>query len=126
MYALQRRRVDHPARVSDEQRARHRELGHRPVAAAGKRLGTPGNPLPALQNSLDQRMELELLEQVVGRGCGIAVVEVDYEADRHEVLTRLVVLHRVDPGPAELSVLWRDLHWPRLREGVNDAIQWLG
>jgi electron-transferring-flavoprotein dehydrogenase len=34
MDALERHRVDHAGRVADEQRARHRELRHRPVAAA--------------------------------------------------------------------------------------------
>ena len=122
--ALERHRVDHARGVADQQRAGHRQLGHRPVAAAGQRLGAPGDALAALEDLLDQRVELELLQQVVGRRGGVGVLEVDDEADRDEVLA-LLVLHRVDPGAADLAVLRRDLQRPRA-DRVDQAVQRLG
>ena len=123
--ALERHRVDHAGRVADEQRARHRQLGHRPVAAARQRLGAPADALAALEDPADQRVRLELLQQVVGRRGGVGVVELDDEADRDQVLPGLLVLHRVDPGAADLAVLRRQLQRPRA-DRVDQAIQRLG
>ncbi len=86
--ALERHRVDHAGRVADQQRARHRQLGHRPVAAARQRLGAPADALAALEDPTDQRVGLELLQQVVGRRGGVGVVELDDEADRDQVVAR--------------------------------------
>ncbi len=97
VHALQRHRVDHAAGVADEHRAGHRELGHRPVAAAGQRLGAPGDALAALEDPAHERMRLERLQQVVRGGGRVGVLELDDEADRDEVLAGLLVLHRVDP-----------------------------
>ena len=72
---------------------------------------------------LHERMRLERLQQVVRRGRRVAVLEVDDEPDRDEVLARLLVLHRVQPGAAELSVLGRDLQRPGLHERVDHAVQ---
>ncbi len=124
--ALQRRRVDHPAGVADEHRARHRQLRHRPVAAARQRLRAPRDALAALEDVLDERVHLERLQQVVGRGGRVRVVEVDHEADRDEVLAGLLVLHRVDPRAAELAVLRGDLQRPGLHERVDHAVERLG
>ena len=106
-------------------RAGHRELRHRPVAAARQRLGAPRDALAALEDAFDERVQLERLQQIVGRGRGVAVVEVDDEPDRDEVLA-LGVLHRVHPGAAELPVLGGDLQRPRLHERVDHAVERLG
>ena len=112
-----------PAGVADEQGPGHRQLRHRPVAAARERLGAPGDPLAAVEDVLDQRMRLERLQQVVRRGRRVAVVEVDDEPDRDQVVTGLLVLHRVDPGAAELPVLGRHLQRPRLHERVDHPVE---
>jgi hypothetical protein len=49
-------------------------------------------------------VELELLQQVMGRGRRVGVLEVDHEADADEVIAGLCVLHRVDPGAPDLAV----------------------
>ena len=67
VHALERHGVDHAAGVAHQHGAGHRELGHRPVAAARERLGAPGHALAALEDLLDQRVGLEGLQQVVGR-----------------------------------------------------------
>ena len=74
---------------------------------------------------LDERVRLELLQQVVGRGRRVGVLEVDDEADRDEVLAGLLVLHRVDPGAADLPVLGGELQRPRA-DRVDHAVQRLG
>ena len=121
--ALERGGVDHPGRVADEHSAGHRQLGHRPVAATRKRLCAPGDPLAAVEDVLDQRMRLECLQEVVRRGRRVAIVEVDHEPDRNEVVTGLLVLHRVYPGAAELPVLGRHLQRPRLHERVDHPVE---
>lgn len=68
-------------------------------------------------------MGLEGLQQVMRGGRRVAVVEVDDEPDRYEIVARLLVLHRVDPGAAELPVLGCDLQRPRLHESMNHAIE---
>ena len=125
MHALERRGVDHPAGVAHEQRAGHRQLGHRPVAAAGERLGPPGDAFAALEDAFDERVQLELLEQVVRGGGRVGVLEVDDETDADEILARLLVLHRVQPRAADLPILGRDLQRPR-PDRVNQAVERLG
>ena len=125
VHALERDRVDHPAGVADEHRARHRELRHRPVAAAGQRLRAPADALAAVEDPPDERVGLELLQQVVGGGRRVGVLEVDHEPDRDEVIAGLLVLHRVDPGAADLAVLRRQLQRPR-PDRVDHAIKRLG
>ena len=125
VHALQRDRVDHAGGVADEHGARHRDLRHRPVAAARQRLGAPADALAALEDLPDQRVRLEQLEQVVRRRRRVRVLEVDDEADRDEVLARLLVLHRVDPRAADLAVLRRELQRPR-PDRVDDAVERLG
>jgi hypothetical protein len=123
--ALQRHRVDHPASVTHEQGAGHRQLGHRPEAAAGQRLGAPGDALAALEDASDERVQLPLLEHVVRGGGGVGVLEVDDEADRDEILTGLLVLHRVQPGAADLTVLGGELARPGA-DRVDHAVERLG
>ena len=50
---------------------------------------------------------LEQLEQVVGRGRRVGVVEIDHEADADEVLAGALVAHRVDPAATDLAVAGR-------------------
>src|SRR5262249_17770674 len=45
------------------------------------------------------------------------------QPDRDEIVTGGLVLHRVDPGAAELAVLARDVHRPWLCERVDQAVQ---
>ncbi len=75
---------------------------------------------------LDERVHLERLQQVVSGGRRVLVVEIDDEPDRDQVVAGLLVLHRVDPGAAELAVLRRDLQRPRLHERVDHAVERLG
>src|SRR5439155_11567011 len=77
---------------------------------------TPGDPLPALEHPSDERVRLQLLEQVVHRELGIAVVEADDHADREHVLA-----HRVDERAAELAILGPGPKRPAHR--VHDAAQ---
>src|SRR2546430_13015287 len=49
---------------------------------------SPRHPLAALEDAAHQRMGLELLQEVVRGGGRVGVVEVDHEADAHEVLDR--------------------------------------
>ena len=62
----------------------------------------------------------------MGRGRRVPVVEVDDESDRDQVIAGLLVLHRVEPGAAQLPVLGRDLERPRLHERVDHAVERLG
>ena len=57
-------------------------------------------PLAALEDLAHERVRLQLLEQVVHRELGVAVVEPDDHAERDHV-----VAHRVDERAAELAVL---------------------
>src|SRR5271154_1707493 len=120
--ALQRGEVHDAGGVADEHGARHRQLGHRPVATRRQRLGAPGDPFAALEHVFEERMRLDLLEEVVRRGGRVGVVEVDNEADADEVLAGLVVLHRIHPRAADLPVLGGDLQRPA-GERVNHAVQ---
>ena len=74
---------------------------------------------------MNERVQLDLLQQVVRGGGRVGVVEVDDEADRDEVLAGLLVLHRVDPRAADLPVLGGDLQRPP-RERVDHAVERLG
>ena len=114
--ALEDRDVDHPARVAGDDHAGRRELGHRPVAALGDRLGAPGDALAALEDPAHELGGLELLQQVVAGDGGVGVVQADDEADRHAV-----VAHRVDPRAAELLVLGAVAQRPAQR--VDDAVE---
>ncbi len=68
-------------------------------------------------------MRLERLKQVVHRGRRVAIVEVDHEPDRDEIVAALLVLHRVDPRATELPVLGCHLERPGLDERVDHAIE---
>ena len=91
------------------QLARH---GH--VAALRNRLRAPRDALAAGQDAPHARVRLQLLEQVVRRQLGVAVVEPDDEPDRDHV-----VAHRVDERAAELAELAAAAERPAHR--VDDA-----
>src|SRR5258706_16188545 len=55
----------------------------------------------------------------------VGILEVDDEADADEVLAGLGVLHRVDPGSADLAVLGRQLQRPG-PDRVDQPIERLG
>ena len=61
----------------------------------------------------------------MGRGGRVGVLEVDDEADRDQIVAGLLVLHRVQPGAADLAVLGRQLQRPRT-DRVDDPVQRLG
>ena len=84
--------------------------------AARDRLGSPLDPLAALEDGTDRRVGLQDLEQVVRVEPGIAVVEADDHPDRHHV-----VAHRVDERAAELAVL--RLRAQRPAHGVDHAVE---
>src|SRR5581483_5447764 len=71
----------------------------REEAALGDRLRTPGDALAAGEQPADERVRLQLLEQVVDGERGVAVVEADDHAQRDHALP-----HRVDERAAELAV----------------------
>ena len=79
----------------------------RPDPPSGIAFAPQAKRLPPSRTFLDQRVELELLQQVVDGEPGVGVVEPDHEADRD--LRRLALaVHAVDPRAAELLVLALD------------------
>ncbi len=89
--------------VAAHHHSRHRELaGHRPVAAGRDRLRAPADALAAVEQVADERVRLELLQQVVAGERRVGRVEAGDHAD-----AELVLAHRVDERTAELVVLRR-------------------
>ena len=117
VHAFQSRDVHHPDPVAAEQQARHVEPsreGVEPPARNG--LGSPLDPLAALEDDADGRVRLQDLEQVMRVEPGIAVVETDDHPDRHHV-----VAHGVDERSAELPELRLGPQWPA--HGVDHAVE---
>ncbi len=117
VHALQGRDVHHPDAVAAEQEAGRVESPRQrvePTARDG--LGAPLDPLAALEDGADGGVRLEHLEQVVRVELRVAVVEPQYQPDRHEV-----VAHRVDERTAELPVL--RLRSQRPPQGVDHAVE---
>ena len=117
---LQLGHVDHAAGVAADDHAGVRQARERPVAALRDRLRAPGDALAALEDLLDERVELELLQHVVDRDPRVGVVEPAHEPDRDLRLLALAV-HAVDPRAAELLVL--GLRAQRPAERVDDLLQ---
>ncbi len=65
-------------------------FGHRLPAALGDRPCAIGEPLAAFQQRADQRMGLEALELLERRQIRVGVVEVDDEADRHQIVAEVI------------------------------------
>ena len=99
--ALQRRHVDEARALAREQQPRRVEARRqRVVPALGDRLGAPRDALAAVEDLPDELVGLELLQHVVHRELGVAVLEPGDESERDEL-----VPHRVDERAAELAVL---------------------
>ena len=88
--ALDARHVDEARRAADQRAARERQLRHRLIAALGDGARAIGQPLAALEGAADRRMGLEALEFLERRQIRIRVVEMDDEADRHQIVVEVI------------------------------------
>src|SRR5437762_12021870 len=90
VHALGLGEVERPARIADEERARH--LGRRRrLPAAGRDGARPRREdLPTLEERLDARVILVLLEGLEGLEPRIAVVEAHDIADVHAVVVEVI------------------------------------
>ena len=90
VHAFDLRHVDAAAGVADQHGARHLQARDRLPAARrdGARAGR--EDLPALEQRLDLRVMLELLECLEGRQPRILVIEPDDEADVDAVLVEVI------------------------------------
>ena len=91
-------------------------LRQRQEPALRDRLRPPRHALAAQEELLQQRVRLQLLQQVVHGELRVAVVEPDHHPDREHV-----VAHRVDERAAELAVLLRRAQRPAQR--VDHAVE---
>src|SRR6266699_7231997 len=90
VYALDLGEVERPARIADEDRARHLERRRR-LPAAGRDGARPRREdLPTLEERLDARVVLVLLEGLEGLEPRIAVVEAHDIADVHAVVVEVI------------------------------------
>src|SRR5215813_9902961 len=96
--AFDARHVHEPGRAADEGAARERELRHRLIAAFGERAGAVGETLAAFEGRAHQRVGLEALKFLERIEIRIGVVEVNHEADRHQVVVE-VIEERAAAGP---------------------------
>ncbi len=116
--ALQRGHVHEPGAVSgDQQAGRVHALRHGDEAAFGDGLRAPADPLAAGEDPSDERVGLQLLEEVVGRNLHVAVVEPDDHPDGDHV-----VAHRVDERTPN-SRYWRP---PRSGQPIVWMTRWSG
>ena len=88
--ALDLGHIERTGRITHQHRARHLHLGERLPTARSDGAGTRGEDLTALEQRLDARMVLELLESLEGLQARIAVVESDHIADIHAVVVEVV------------------------------------
>ena len=118
--ALEGHHVHEAGAVAHEHRARHVHAARQAVEPAARdRLRPPRQPLAALDEAADERVGLELLQQVVRREGRVGVVEADDEAQGDHV-----VAHRVEPRAAVLAVLGGQPQRPA--QGVDDVPEGLG
>ena len=97
MDSFQRGHVHETSRVAQYDDAFARAPPRKRVEATlGDRLGSPFDQLPTLEQRSEQRMLFELLQQDVDIEAGVAVIESDHEAERHEIR-----LEGVDEAPTE-------------------------
>src|SRR5581483_3199673 len=114
---LQRRHVDETDAVAAQEQPRRVEsLRQRDEAALGDCLRAPLHALAALEDAAHARMRLQLLQQIVNRELGVAVVEPDDHPDRDELIA-----HRIDERAAELAVALAGAQRPPHR--VHDAVE---
>ena len=117
---LQRRHVDEAGSVAREQQARRvQPLRQRQESPFGDRLRAPGDPLAAVEQLADERVRLQLLQQVVDGKLDVAVVEPHHHAERQQL-----VAHRIDERAAELAILGAGAQRPAHR--VDDSSKWPG
>ena len=107
--ALDARHVDEAGRAAEQRAAGEHQLRHRLPAAFGDRARAVGDALAALEHVADGGMRLEALELLERRQIRVLVVEVDDEADRHEVLA-VVIEERAAAGAVVERPAERVLH----------------
>ena len=87
MHALERRDVHEARAVAAEQEPRRVQLAwQRDEAALGNRLRTPLDPLAPVEDPPDERVQLQLLQEVVHGELDVAVVEPDDHPERDHVV----------------------------------------
>ena len=90
VHALDLRHVERAAGVADQQGTRHLERRHRLPAALDDRARAVGDQFAAVEQRLQARMILELLERLERLEARVRVIEADDEADVEPVLVELV------------------------------------
>ena len=111
MAALDARHVDEARGAADQRAAGERQLRHRLVAAFGDRARAIGEPLAAFEGRAHQRMRLEALEFLERIDVRVLVVEMDDEADRHQIVVE-VIEERAAAGAVVERPAERMLHQP--------------
>ena len=84
------RHVERAARVAEEQCARHFELRHRLIAAFNDGARAARNDLPALQQTLDLRVILPLLECLERFEARIFVIKTHDKADIYPIMVEVI------------------------------------
>src|SRR5476651_130683 len=90
MTALDARHVHEACSATDQGTAGKSKFGHRLVSAFGQRAGAIGKSLAAFECFTHQRMRLEALKFLERREIGIAVVEMNDEADRNQIFVEVI------------------------------------
>src|ERR1700733_1824050 len=88
--SLDARHVHKTRCAADQRAARKSKLGHRLPAALRKGARAVANPLATGKYAADERMRFEALELLEGRQIGILVVEMNDEADCHEIIGEVI------------------------------------
>src|SRR5262249_29128206 len=88
--SLDARHVHEAGGAADERSARERKLRHRLVAALGQRARAVGEALAAFEGFPHQRVSLEALKLLERVEIGVAVVEMNDEADRHQIVVEVI------------------------------------
>ena len=74
-------------------------LRNREEPAFGNRLRAPRQPFASVEDPANERMGLQLLEEVVHRQLGVAVVEPHDHPERHQVLPERTAHRTAEPTP---------------------------
>src|SRR5579864_3894277 len=109
MDSLQPRRIEEAGRVAEDHPTVARHRRNRPPTAVRHRLRPVADHLAALEKLRNERMLLELLQNVLRIEPRISVVEPGYESERYDVVFR-----PVNPGAAVFFRRKRPAH------GVDD------
>ncbi len=121
VHALERRRVQEAGGVPHQAEAVTLQLGHRPVAAVGQRLGAVAQDLAALEQGADARVLFPLHEQCVGIEPGVLVVQANHKTQGQFVLGN-AVHERAAVGVAleRVGEILPDRQMRIEREGLKD------